>query len=135
MDRRFAASRCVRARKAAVLTLSGKARGVSFAADSKTPLAADNLQDQFVVFQMNPKAEGPTILESSQVDPLIDGSPEEPDVLTSLEMLSFVSFRQACVRGQADLFLREIGRQDAAHRGVPDLETAGDLGFADASAM
>ena len=45
-----------------------------------------------------------------------------------------VSFRQACVRGQADLFLREIGRQDAALRGVPDLETAGDLGFADASA-
>ena len=79
----------VSAAKAATLPLSGKARGVSFAADSKTPLAADNLQDQFVVFQMNPRAEGPTILESSQVDPLINGSPEEPDVLTNLEMLSF----------------------------------------------
>jgi len=57
----------------ATLPLSGRARSVSFAADSKTPLAADNLQDQFVVFQMNPKAAGPTI--------------EEPDVLTSLERL------------------------------------------------
>ena len=79
----------IRAPKAATLSLSRKAGGVSFAADSKTPLAATDLQDQFVVFQMNPKAEGPTILESSQVDPLIDGSQDQPDVLASLEMLSF----------------------------------------------
>ena len=46
-----------------------------------------------------------------------------------------VSFRQACVEGRADLFLREIGRQDATHRGAPDLEPASDLGFADAGAM
>ena len=52
----------------------------------------------------------------------------------SAAMHYFVSFRQACVGPRADLFLREIGRQDSAHRGAPDLETAGDLGFADAGA-
>jgi len=46
-----------------------------------------------------------------------------------------VSFRLACVRGRADLFLRGIGCQDAAYRGAPDLEMTGDLGFADASTM
>jgi hypothetical protein len=60
----------ISAAKAATLPLSGKARGVSF--------AADNLQDQFVVFQMNPKAEGPTILESSQVAAAGPRSPITP---------------------------------------------------------
>lgn len=79
----------IRAPKAAILSLSRKVGGIAVAADSKTPVEPAALQDQFVVFQMNPKAEGPTIFESSQVDPLIEGSPEEPDVLVSLEMLSF----------------------------------------------
>jgi len=48
---------------------------------------------------------------------------------------SIVSFRLACVRGGADLFLRGIRCQDAAYRGASDLELTGDLGFADAGTM
>lgn len=47
------------------------------------------LPDQFVVFQLSTQAQGPTILEASQVEPGIDGSDEEPDVLVSLQLLSF----------------------------------------------
>lgn len=48
-----------------------------------------NLNEQFVVFQLNEKTGGPTILEASQVEPKIEGSVQEPDVLSVLEMLSF----------------------------------------------
>ncbi len=51
--------------------------------------AAVSLGDQFIVFQFNNKLEGPTILEASQVEPKIAGSPSEPDVRVALEMLSF----------------------------------------------
>jgi hypothetical protein len=47
-----------------------------------------DLSNQFWIFQLNPKATGPAVLESSKVDPKIDGSPDEPDVLVGLEMLS-----------------------------------------------
>ena len=43
-------------------------------------------------------------------------------------------FRQACV-GPINLFLPEIGGQDAAHRCAADLQTPGDFGFADARSM
>ena len=46
-----------------------------------------------------------------------------------------VSFRQACIRGWADLFLGGLGRQKSPHRGAADLQAAGDLGFADPCAM
>jgi hypothetical protein len=48
-----------------------------------------NLDDQFIVFQMSSKTEGPAILDSTEVQPVIDGSDAEPDVLISAEMLSF----------------------------------------------
>lgn len=46
-----------------------------------------------------------------------------------------VSFRQACTRGCADLFLGGIVRQKSPHRGAADLQAAGDLGLADPCAM
>lgn len=51
--------------------------------------AAVSLGDQFIVFQFNNQMEGPTILEASQVEPKIAGSPNEPDVRVAMEMLSF----------------------------------------------
>lgn len=47
------------------------------------------LADQFLVFQLSSLGDGPTILESSQVEPKIAGSSDEPDVLAALELLSF----------------------------------------------
>jgi hypothetical protein len=48
-----------------------------------------DLSDQFVLFQYNSKTEGPALLEVAGVEPKIDGSPEVPDVLVALEMLTF----------------------------------------------
>lgn len=63
---------------------------VSFLKDSDHPnIDSTDMADQFIVFQFSSKAEGPAILESSQVEPILDGSSIEPDVLMALEMLSF----------------------------------------------
>lgn len=44
---------------------------------------------QFIVFQLNSRAEGPAILDCTEVEPAVVGSPDEPDVLVRLEMLAF----------------------------------------------
>jgi hypothetical protein len=63
---------------------------VSFIKDKDHPnIESTEMADQFIVFQFSPKTEGPSILESSQVEPILDGSNTEPDVLMALEMLSF----------------------------------------------
>jgi hypothetical protein len=64
----------------------GGRENLTIAADRGTPA---DLAKQFVVFQLNPQADGPAVLESSRVDPKIEGSPNEPDVLMALEMVSF----------------------------------------------
>jgi hypothetical protein len=51
--------------------------------------SAVDLSTQFIIFQLNNKMDGRSVLESSAVEPNIDGSVDQPDVLVSLEMLSF----------------------------------------------
>jgi hypothetical protein len=51
--------------------------------------AAVDLSTQFIIFQLSNQAKGPAVVESSNVEPAIDGSEDEPDVLVALEMLSF----------------------------------------------
>ena len=50
--------------------------------------SATNLDNQFIIFQLNSSTEGPTILDSSEVQPSLDGNSEEPDVLIAAEMVS-----------------------------------------------
>jgi hypothetical protein len=50
--------------------------------------ATPDLSKQFVIFHLNPKANEPAVLEASKVEPKIDGSREEPDVLVALDLLS-----------------------------------------------
>jgi hypothetical protein len=45
--------------------------------------------DQFMVFQLSNSLDGPTILDSTEVQPNIDGNADNPDVLAAIEMLSF----------------------------------------------
>jgi hypothetical protein len=45
-----------------------------------------------------------------------------------------VCFRQSCVTEESGLFLLGWSGEDAAHGGAADIETAGDLGFAEAGA-
>jgi len=62
------------------------AEGLAVTADRGTQV---DLAKQFVIFQLNPQLDGPAVLESSKVEPKIDGSASEPDVLVALELLSF----------------------------------------------
>ncbi|MGS2765154.1 hypothetical protein [Sinomicrobium sp. M5D2P9] len=52
-------------------------------------LTKDDLRDQFIVFRLSDKKDGPAILESSEVTSSVPGSDAEPDVLVNLEMQSF----------------------------------------------
>jgi hypothetical protein len=70
--------------------LSGDAGGAaSFTSGDATSLSAADMQDQFFVFQLSTKETGPTILESTQVNPSIEGGADNPDVLAHVEMVSF----------------------------------------------
>ncbi|WPQ63369.1 hypothetical protein SIO70_00645 [Chitinophaga sancti] len=63
---------------------------VSFSRDGSDPnINSADMANQFMVFQFSSAPDGPSILESSQVNPSVDGTSEEPDVLMALEMLSF----------------------------------------------
>jgi hypothetical protein len=60
---------------------------LAFATDSRSEV---QLPDQFVAFQLSSQLQGPSLLESAQVEPKIEGSSDkEPDVQVALEMLSF----------------------------------------------
>ncbi len=74
----------------ATLRLPGDEGGAaSFPSDDAVSLRNADLQDQFFVFQLSSQLDGPTILESTQVDPTIEGTEDTPDVLASVEMVSF----------------------------------------------
>jgi len=60
--------------------------GLALASDRGSQI---DLSKQFIVFQLSSQSDGPSIVESSKVEPGIDGSTDEPDVLVALEMLSF----------------------------------------------
>lgn len=47
------------------------------------------MADQFLVFSLNQRAEGESLIEASAIEPGITGSADSPDVLVALEMLSF----------------------------------------------
>lgn len=51
--------------------------------------AADDLANQFIVFQLNNSETGGTVLETSNVVPTLDGGTEAPDVQMSIEMIAF----------------------------------------------
>lgn len=56
---------------------------------SLTVSGSQELANQFIVFQLSSNAQKDTILESSKVDPIIQGDDENPDMLVSINMLSF----------------------------------------------
>lgn len=65
-------------------------KAVSFAKDHGNPnVEPADMANQFIAFQFSTVSDGPTLLESSQIEPTTDGTQAEPDVLMGLEMLSF----------------------------------------------
>jgi hypothetical protein len=58
--------------------------GLSFLTDRGDQVVADEIADQFVLFQFSDAPEGPRILESSQLEPRWHGSPEKPTSARSI---------------------------------------------------
>ncbi len=52
-------------------------------------LLDENLDDQFIVFQFSSKADGPTILDTSEVVSSKAGGIEKPDAIASVQLASF----------------------------------------------
>jgi hypothetical protein len=61
----------------------------AFVRDDGVAATADDMKDQFVVFQLNDNMDGPAILNAEAVKPKLEGSDDEPDVLTKLNLISF----------------------------------------------
>ena len=61
----------------------------SFVSDDSSVLTANEMKDQFVVFQLNDSMDGPAILSAESVKPKLEGSEDAPDVLTKLNLISF----------------------------------------------
>jgi len=78
-------------RNAEIATLENSASKqlLSFATDDGVSLSESDLKDQFIVFQFNQAPDGPTILDTSAVDPTQTGSTDKPDALTVIQLASF----------------------------------------------
>jgi hypothetical protein len=64
-------------------------RKLEYAAMGLESAGADDLANQFIVFQLNNSETGGTVLETSNVAPALDGGDEAPDVQMSIEMIAF----------------------------------------------
>lgn len=73
----------------ATMALPKSVGAVSFMKDTFPNPSMLDLSNQFMNFQLSNSLDQPSILESSQVEPILRGSNDQPDVLVNLEMLSF----------------------------------------------
>ncbi|MCM5661520.1 hypothetical protein [Galbibacter mesophilus] len=62
---------------------------IAFIDEEQSIISEKDLSNQFIIFQLSDKKEGAAVLESSEVNPDIEGSEEQPDVLVNLKMQSF----------------------------------------------
>lgn len=73
----------------ATLPTLNKSGAISYVKDNRPNPSMLDLSNQFINFQLSNDLEKPPIQESSQVEPVLSGSNEKPDMLVNLEMLSF----------------------------------------------
>jgi hypothetical protein len=62
---------------------------ISFLGEGGATLNRDELQNQFILFQLSNDLGQPSLLESSQIEPVFEGSADEPDVLMKVTLESF----------------------------------------------
>jgi hypothetical protein len=71
--------------------------------------------DQFIVFQLNNSLDGATILDATEVQPNIDGNADNPDVLATVEMLSFhVADNEGIDKNTRATLRMDIGKDDSS---------------------
>lgn len=94
--------------EASLLERPGATRemGAHWLSERGTTLTNEKIQDQFIVFQFSRSEEGPTILESSQVQPRLEGSDERPDTLARLQMTTFHVGREEEIKKDTRATLR-----------------------------
>ena len=73
----------------ATLTLPEITGALTVSTDRGATLSVHDLEDQFLVFQFSGKADGPRILETSQVSPKLQGAKEKPDIKARMQLTSF----------------------------------------------
>ena len=89
-----------------------KSKSMDFFRPEKKP-EIKNLQDQFITFQLSNATNGPTLLESSEVEPSIPGTYDEPDIIMSMEMQSFHLAKNLPVDQQSKATMRiNIGKDE-----------------------
>lgn len=71
----------------ATLALPEATGALTVSTDRGTTLSENDLKDQFLLFQFSEKADGPRILETSQVSPKLKG--DKPDVKARMQLTSF----------------------------------------------
>jgi hypothetical protein len=78
-------------RQPAIATLENTttSRVLALATERGVSLSENDIKDQFIVFQFSQKVDGPTILDTSEVEPAKSGSAEKPDALAVVQLASF----------------------------------------------
>jgi hypothetical protein len=61
----------------------------TFSFDDGAKASEHGLADQFIVFQFSPEPDGPALLDSSAVQPVLAGNKEAPDELARINLVSF----------------------------------------------
>lgn len=97
------------------LVLPGDRGRVLAAAGDVTKGLATPDGDQFMVFQLSNSLDGPTILDSTEVQPTIVGDAENPDVLVGIEMLSFhVAENEGIDKNTRATLRMDIGKDESS---------------------
>ncbi len=79
----------IKDRSIATLGVDAERSFLSFATDDGVTLSESDLENQFVVFQFNTDADGPSILDMSEVIPSKPGADDKPDALARVQLASF----------------------------------------------
>lgn len=74
------------------------------------------LQDQFIVFQVNAAEGGQTVLEASEMEPSLEGSDTRPDVLIDLQLQSFHLGQNTEVDAKSHATMRLVIGKDKSSR-------------------
>lgn len=73
----------------AMLESATTSQVLTLATDRGVSLSESDIKDQFIVFQFSQKEDGPTILDTSEVEPVKSGSADKPDALVRIQLASF----------------------------------------------
>lgn len=88
---------------------------ISLATEGGALLSESDLRDQFILFHFSQRPDGPTIVDTSEVEPVQDGSVEKPDALARIQLASFhVGNEEAIDRNTRATLRLDLGKDSNA---------------------